>query len=100
MAIEIEFTGSDFVLTKSDVSDECWERLKELGGPGQQDSNVAAFRRDFGVWGDPETCRDYLRAYGAWDDSELADHDSNLNRLVWLTGCDIAENGEAYFSAY
>ena len=32
--------------------------------------------------------------------SELADHEANLDRLVWLTGCALAEQGEAYFSAY
>lgn len=41
-----------------------------------------------------------LASYGAWDDEQLADHDENLRRLVWLTGCDLRETGEAYFSTY
>ena len=33
-------------------------------------------------------------------ESELADHEENLAKLVWLTGCDLSETGEAHFSAY
>ncbi len=32
-----------------------------------------------------------LREYGAWEESELIDHEANLQRLVWLAGCDINE---------
>lgn len=32
-----------------------------------------------------------LRGYGAWDEHELADHDENLQRLLWLAAGDIAE---------
>lgn len=39
----------------------------------------------------PDTVRASLREYGAWDDDELADHDANLTRLLWLACCDIAE---------
>jgi hypothetical protein len=37
---------------------------------------------------DPETLRNELREYGAWDDGELADHEQNLQRLLWLACCD------------
>ncbi len=40
----------------------------------------------------PETLRDELREYGAWDAAELADHDANLERLLWLAACDIRED--------
>lgn len=33
-----------------------------------------------------------LRGYGAWDDEQLADHEENLNRILWLACGDIAEN--------
>lgn len=53
------------------------------------------------VTGEPTDCAAYLRGYGAWDDDELADHDENLTRLVWLTGCGLRENDSAvYFAAY
>lgn len=32
-----------------------------------------------------------LREYGAWDAAELADHDANLRRIVWLAGSDLRE---------
>lgn len=40
---------------------------------------------------DPQTLRDELREYGAWDAEELADHEDNLQRILWLAGCDIRE---------
>ena len=44
---------------------------------------------------DAVTVRDSLREYGAWDADELADHDANLTRLLWLACCDIAEEASA-----
>ena len=32
-----------------------------------------------------------LREYGAWDNEQLQDNDDNRLRLVWIAGCDIAE---------
>lgn len=40
---------------------------------------------------DPAELAKELREYGAWDDAELADHDQNLQRLVWLAAGDIAD---------
>ena len=40
---------------------------------------------------DPEVLRGELREYGAWDAAELADHDANLERLLWLAAGDITE---------
>lgn len=37
--------------------------------------------------------RDYLREFGAWDSSELADHADNLERLLWIACGDIVDNG-------
>ncbi len=39
----------------------------------------------------PETLQAELREYGAWDDAELADHDANLSRILWLLCGDIVE---------
>ena len=33
---------------------------------------------------DPQTVREELAEYGAWDETELSDHDENLTRLLWL----------------
>jgi hypothetical protein len=41
---------------------------------------------------DPAVLRDELREYGAWDGLELADHDQNLQRILWLAAGDIRDN--------
>jgi hypothetical protein len=33
-----------------------------------------------------------LREWGAWDCGELADHDANLDRILWLACGDIVDN--------
>lgn len=40
---------------------------------------------------DPAELRKELKEYGAWDEKELADHNSNLGRLIWIAGADISE---------
>jgi hypothetical protein len=40
---------------------------------------------------DPETLRLTLKEYGAWDAEELADHEQNLHRIVWIAAGDISE---------
>jgi len=40
----------------------------------------------------PKLLINILREYGAWDDGDLADHEANLDRLVWIACCDTAEN--------
>ena len=51
---------------------------------------VPAIRRQLDKL-EPKTVADSLREYGAWDDQELADHDWNLTRLLWVACNDIAE---------
>ena len=97
----IHFAGSDFGISQDDVSQELREALRDCGRGGQDASPAVAFvREQWLITGDEADCRAMLRGYGAWDDEELADHDENLNRLVWLTGCGFNEDGEAYFSGY
>jgi hypothetical protein len=33
-----------------------------------------------------------LKEYGAWDATELADHDQNLQRILWLAAGDISDS--------
>jgi hypothetical protein len=40
---------------------------------------------------DPADVREELTGYGAWSDEELADHQQNLQRLLWIAAGDIAE---------
>lgn len=51
---------------------------------------VPAIRRQLDKL-EPKVVADALREYGAWDDKELADHDHNLTRLLWIAANDITE---------
>lgn len=39
----------------------------------------------------PEALRAELKEYGAWDAAELADHDQNLQRILWLAAGNIVD---------
>jgi hypothetical protein len=41
-----------------------------------------------------DTLASELRGYGVWEDEELADHEANLARLLWIAACDVDEMGE------
>lgn len=65
--------------------------------PGPCDADIAALRTlpyiaEQLAELDPEILAGELREYGAWDDAELADHDANLSRILWLACGDIAES--------
>lgn len=64
--------------------------------PGPCDADVAELRQVPAIRRQldqlkPELVAECLREYGAWDDEELADHQANLNRLLWVATNDIAE---------
>lgn len=40
---------------------------------------------------DPATLAAELREHGAWDDTELADHAQNLQRVLWIAAGDISD---------
>lgn len=40
---------------------------------------------------DPTALREKLDEYGAWDTEELADHQQNLQRILWLTAGALAD---------
>ena len=44
----------------------------------------------------PDVLRSELAEYGAWDADELADHEANLERLVWIAANDVAEDPGTY----
>ena len=93
----LHFAGSFFSVAGDDLSEELRAALIDCAAPGDASSAVAFVRSQFAISGDESACKAFLRGYGAWSDDELSDHDENLNRLVWLAGCDISEQGEIYF---
>jgi hypothetical protein len=52
--------------------------------------NVPAIRRQLARLSPSEVAGE-LREYGAWGRVELADHDANLSRLLWLACGNIVE---------
>lgn len=66
---------------------------------GQCDSDVEWLRKQTYIIEQldaikPKLVADILREYGAWDDGDLADHEANLDRLLWIACCDTKENAE------
>ena len=96
----LHFEGQDLFIYADELPEAMLDWLQDIGGPGRQDDNVAAFMEQYRVTGDEQDCRDYLRGYGAWDSEELASHADNLERLVWLTGCALHEETVAHFCTY
>lgn len=41
---------------------------------------------------DPALLRAELKEWGAWDDEQLADHDENQSRILWLACGDLFDN--------
>lgn len=65
--------------------------------PGPCDADVEALRRRPYIAGQlakiaPEDAASTLREYGAWDTAQLADHEGNLLRLLWIACGDIVED--------
>jgi hypothetical protein len=65
-----------------------------ISGPCDNDVDdlrtVPAIRRQLDKL-EPSLVAECLKEYGAWDDEELSDHEQNLNRLLWIACCDLAE---------
>jgi len=64
--------------------------------PGPCDADVAALRLVPAIRRQldklaPDKVRAELRDHGAWDEAELADHEMNLSRILWIAACNIAE---------
>jgi hypothetical protein len=64
---------------------------------GQADSSVADLRTMYNVECNPSHLVEYLKSYGSWGDSELQNHDDNIDRLIWLSCLDCQENNTNYF---
>lgn len=76
-----------------------FEQAQMGAHPGPCDADVEALRQDPGIRAqlealDPAQVRDELKGYGAWDDEELADHDANLSRILWIACGDVLEEAK------
>ncbi len=97
---KLHFTGTDLLISGAELSADLREALEDCGASGDASEAVAYVIGNFEITGDVDACSDFLKGYGAWDASERQDHDVNLQRLVWLAGCDLCESNEIYFAGY
>ena len=72
------------------------KQAKSASHSGQCDADVQALSEVPAVARqlrkvDAEVLRTELRECGAWDAEELADHDQNIQRLLWIAAGDISE---------
>lgn len=63
---------------------------------GPCDQDIAYLRQDPAIKAQldaigPIILANELKGYGAWDDTELLDHNANLDRYLWLACSDIVE---------
>lgn len=80
--------GNDLKLTRSDA--------ESCSHSGQCDDDVNAVmlkpyvkKQLEGL--DPDTLAKELKEFGAWDNTQLANHSDNLQRWVWISAGDIVE---------
>jgi hypothetical protein len=91
---------SDMMVSADELTPDLERDLRDCGAPGDAQQAVDYVISVYSITGDPTVCRGILSQYGAWEDDELLDHDTNLQRLVWLAGCDLEESDELYFANY
>ena len=63
---------------------QCDEDVRALSRQPDIAAQLAVFK--------PEDVRRYMAEYGAWDAAELADHERNLQRLLWCAAGDIVDD--------
>ena len=76
------------------------ECVADCSGRGRRDEDVDAWVRRLKFDGPAWLIREHLKGYGAWDSSQLCDHQQNLRRLLWIWACDSWEDCEAFSFLY
>lgn len=64
--------------------------------PGPCDLDIADIRQHPGIAAqlaalDPGLLANVLKEYGAWNSEELAQHEENLSRILWLACADLID---------
>jgi hypothetical protein len=97
----LKIEGNDFLIQLEELQPELAEALKACSAPGDASDAIEYVRANWEVQCEEEDARAYLRPLGAWEEDELQNHQQNLDRLVWLIGCDLADNDmEAHLAKY
>lgn len=69
-----------------------YECVMNCSGPGQKDESVEYWAKKLKLEIDPKKLASELKEYGAWNGTELADHDENIRRIIWIGACNIRED--------
>lgn len=72
------------------------EAIADCGGPGRADEPVAYWVDRLGFDGPAWLFRAHLKEYGAWSAADLADHQENRQRVLWLWACNCYESPGEY----
>ena len=80
--------GNDLRITKQDA--------KNCSHSGSCDLDVSELMKKTYIQKqlvklDPIQLAKELKEYGAWDETELSNHQENLTRWLWISCCDITE---------
>jgi hypothetical protein len=76
----------------TDLPEDC---ISDCSAQGSVDEAVEYWVKQLDFEAPEQKVKDYLKDFGAWDDDELSDHDSNLQRLLWVVCCDFKEGRKA-----
>lgn len=74
-----------------------WEQAQSVSHSGQCDEDVEELSKVPEIKAqldklDSALLSSELKEYGAWDETECANHNQNLQRILWLAGGDITDN--------
>ena len=81
----LDSTGYELV---RDLPEDC---IAECSASGSVDSAIAYWKDKLGFDAPIGSTKAYLASIGSWETSDLQDHETNLERLLWLVCCDIKE---------
>jgi hypothetical protein len=76
------------------------ECVCDCSGAGDRDADVSAWADRLEFDGPAWLFREYLRGFGAWDARDLADHNENRKRVLWIWACNAREYPGAYDYLY
>lgn len=78
-------TATTWFKNREMIRDIPSEAIRDCTVPGQDASGDVAYWVDRLEFDAPEAeTREYLDGYGAWDDDDLDDHETNVQRLFWI----------------
>ena len=64
-------------------------QVKACSHQGECYEDVKATLPELNLNLDPDSVREELRGYGAWDETELSDNAANMIRIVWIAAGNI-----------